>query len=102
MRIVVCVKEVLDPSAVVNKDYQMVLLSLDDGRTLTGIVKEENDKTLALQTATELIRVNKADIAARKVTGLSLMPEGLLQTLSDPEVRALIAYLGADGPLKDR
>lgn len=94
--------KILDPSAVVNKDYQMVLLSLDDGRTLTGIVKEENDKTLALQTATELIRVNKADIAARKVTGLSLMPEGLLQTLSDPEVRALIAYLGADGPLKDR
>lgn len=35
----------------------------------------------------------KADILAREVSPVSMMPEGLLKTLSNEEVRDLIAYL---------
>jgi hypothetical protein len=36
------------------------------------------------------------------VTGISLMPEGLLQGLSDQEVRDLFAYLRSGQPLNER
>jgi putative membrane-bound dehydrogenase-like protein len=89
--------KVLDPSAVVAQDYQVTVITTKGGRTLTGLVKEEDDKTLVLQTQNEQIRVTKADIDERKKSPVSMMPEGLLAPLSDVEVRDLIAYLaGAD------
>jgi len=85
--------KVLDPSAVVAKDYQMIVITTGDGRTLSGLIKEENDKALTLQTATEAIRLAKSDIEERRQSTQSLMPDGLLAQLKDEEVRDLIAYL---------
>ena len=83
----------LDPNAVVAQDYQVTVVTTKGGRTLTGLVKEEDKTTLALQTQNEVIRVAKADIDERKKSPTSMMPEGLLAPLSDAEVRDLIAYL---------
>ena len=94
--------KVLDPNAVVARDYQMTVLNLRNGRTLQGIVKEETDKVVTLQTDKELLRIAKEDIEDRQRTNNSLMPEGQLDKMSDEEVRDLIAYLaGPDQvPLK--
>ncbi len=89
--------KLLDPNAVVAQDYQVTIIMTRSGRTLNGLVKEEDAKTLVLQTQNEVIRVAKADIDERKKSPVSMMPEGLLAPLSDVEVRDLIAYLaGAD------
>jgi putative heme-binding domain-containing protein len=85
--------KLLDPNAVVAQDYQVTVVTLKSGRTLTGLVKEEDAKTLLLQTPTEQIRVAKADVDERKKSPVSMMPEGLLSPLNDGEVRDLIAYL---------
>lgn len=85
--------KVLDPNAVVPRDYQVTRLVTVTGRVLTGLVKQENDKVLLLQTPTEELRVLKDDIEARERINLSLMPEGQLQALSDREIRDLLAYL---------
>jgi putative heme-binding domain-containing protein len=85
--------KILDPSAVVSKDFQVTIIEMKDGRVLSGVVKEETPQTFALQTPMELLRLATKDVAARKLTGQSLMPEGLLTSLSDREVRDLIAYL---------
>ncbi len=91
----------LDPSAVVGKDYQMTTLVTEDGRTINGIVKQETDSAVTLQTPTDLVTIPKADIEARKLSDLSLMPEGQLKPLSANDVRDLVAYLqaGAQVPL---
>jgi putative membrane-bound dehydrogenase-like protein len=89
--------KVLDPSAVVAKDYQVTVVTTKSGRTLTGLVKEEDATTLALQTQNEVIRVAKSDIDERKKSPASMMPEGLLAPMSDMEVRDLIAYLAGAG-----
>jgi putative membrane-bound dehydrogenase-like protein len=89
--------KILDPSAVVAKDYQVTILATADGRTLTGIVKEETDKTITLQTQNEVVRVAKADVEDRQRSPASMMPEGQLGPLSDTEVRDLIAYLAGSG-----
>jgi putative membrane-bound dehydrogenase-like protein len=86
-------ENLLDPSAVVAKDYQMTKLETKNGRTLTGIVKREDDKTLTLQTQNEVVVLPKAEVESRELSPLSLMPDGLLDKLSNDEVRDLIAYL---------
>src|SRR5262249_23454452 len=85
--------KILDPNAVVNRDYQVTVINTTGGRTLNGIVKAEDDKTVTLQTPNELVRVPKADVEERQRSAVSLMPEGQLTPLSDAEVPDLIAYL---------
>lgn len=88
--------KVLDPGAAVPRDYQLSRIVTTTGRVMTGVVKQENEKVLLLQTATEEVRVLKSDIETRDALGGSLMPEGQLATLSDAEIRDLLAYLASE------
>lgn len=92
-------ENILDPSAVVPRDYLVTLLTLKDGRVISGIIKEEGDKVVTVQTPNELLRLPVGDIEERKQSNVSLMPEGQLASLSDDEVRALVAYLMGPGPV---
>jgi putative heme-binding domain-containing protein len=89
--------KLLDPNAIVAKDFQVSLIETNNGRLIAGIVTKENDKTLSVQTPTELLTLPKGDVADRKLTGQSLMPERLLEPLSDKELRDLMAYLAGSG-----
>ena len=89
--------KVLDPNAVVAKEYQVTRIVLTSGRVLQGLVKEETDRLLQLQTPTELVRIIKRDIETREKQEQSMMPEGQLAPLKDTDVRDLLAYLAGDG-----
>lgn len=84
---------VIDPSAVVDKDFRMTILLLEDDRIVNGLVTSENDQTLSMQTATEAFTIAKADIRSRKITEKSPMPDGLFDTLSADQIRDVVAYL---------
>ncbi len=84
---------VIDPSALVGKDYQASVFALADGRILTGIVKAEDQDAVTLVTANETVVVPKADIEERRLTEQSLMPEDQWAKLSIHEIRSLVAYL---------
>ncbi len=86
---------VLDPNAAVPKEYQMVIIQTTDGRVLNGILKQEDELTLALQTTNEIVTLSKDEIEVRKPTPNSMMPEGMLTPLSDGELRDLMAYLAS-------
>jgi putative heme-binding domain-containing protein len=86
-------ENVLDPNAVIGRDFQMSILVTDSGRIITGIIKEETAKTLTVQTANEAVILAKADIEARKRSPVSLMPEGQLEKMTIREVRDLFGYL---------
>ena len=88
----------LDPSAVVAKEYQATVIATSAGRTITGIVKAENDKTLTIQTANETLTLPKDEIESRVQSKASMMPEGILEQMPIEEVRALVAYLGRSKP----
>jgi putative heme-binding domain-containing protein len=88
--------KVLDPNAVVPADYQVSRIVTGAGRVVTGVVKQENEKQIVVQTPTEELRINKSDIEERSKLTLSLMPEGQLDPLSDLQVRDLLAYLAGD------
>jgi putative membrane-bound dehydrogenase-like protein len=84
---------IIDPSAVVGRDYQMQVVTTSDGRVLTGIVKAETDAVLTLQTSTSLLKLAKSDIEERTATNQSMMPEGLIQQFTFEEFRDLMSYL---------
>src|SRR5262249_37650489 len=86
-------ENVLDPSAVVFSEYQVTQVETKDGRVINGIVKQENDQAVVLQTQNEVVTVPKREIETRTRSPLSLMPEGLFNNLKNEEVRDLIAYL---------
>jgi putative membrane-bound dehydrogenase-like protein len=88
---------VVDPNAVIPNEYRTTEIETKDGRSITGIVKLTSEKTVTIQTANELVVLQKGDIASQRLTELSMMPEGLLTPLADQEVRDLIYYLTRSG-----
>ena len=86
-------ENIVDPSAVVGKDFTMTVLLMDDGRVLNGLVVSQNKKTLQLQTQTELKTVQLDEIEEIKRTSESPMPSGLLDSLTDEQIGNLFSYL---------
>jgi len=86
---------VLDPSAAVARDFTLTTVATADGRTIAGILREQNDKTITLQTVNERIILPREDVEAVKPSNLSMMPEGLFDRLTPEEVRDLVAYLAS-------
>ena len=86
---------VLDPGALIGKDYQAQIVATTDGRVLTGLVRSESKDALTLQTANETLTIPKAEIDARRLSDASMMPDDLWANLSEHEVRSLVAYLAS-------
>jgi putative membrane-bound dehydrogenase-like protein len=86
-------ENIVDPSAVVNKDFRMSVLRMADGRVLNGLVTSQDDERVVLQTPKEKLTLIRNDIDEIRLTTLSPMPEGILQPLKPEQVRDLVAYL---------
>lgn len=84
---------VLDPSSLIGKDYQAHVLALADGRVLTGIIKGEDKNAITLATANETVVIPVGDVEERKMSDQSMMPEGQWDTMTEHEIRSLVAYL---------
>jgi putative membrane-bound dehydrogenase-like protein len=90
---------VIDPSALVRKEYEAQTIALTDGRVLTGLVVEETDKAITLFDSKKQRTVLPRDtIEEMKPSATSLMPEGLLDTLREDQIRDLFKYLQSSGP----
>ena len=84
-----------DLAVLVDEAYFEFVDRTDAGRTINGIIKEENDTAVTLQTPTDVVTIPKKEIDERELVKLSLMPEGQLKPLSAEDVRDLVAYLGS-------
>ncbi len=88
----------VDPSALVRKEYQGQTVALRDGRVMTGLVIDENDRQLTLVDSNRQKTVIARDsIEAIKASDVSVMPEGLLDKLTEPQIRDLFRYLQSQG-----
>lgn len=84
---------VVDPNAVVGRDYLATLVWTHEGRLVSGVERGSNDSTVTLVTENQTVHVAREDIEQMRVSELSTMPEGLLDTLKSDEIRDLVAYL---------
>lgn len=88
-------ENVLDPSAVLGKDYRMTVLELADGRVVSGLIKQETESAVTVRTLNDTLLIAKSEIETRELSELSMMPEGLLDRMEPNEVRDLLAYLAS-------
>ena len=86
-------ENVVDPSAVVNAEFRMVVVDVKDGRVINGIISAKTDRTITLKTMTEVVTIERTEIEKLQESTLSIMPEGLLEALNETQVRDLVAYL---------
>lgn len=93
-------ENILDPGALIGQGYEMHQIEKHDGSIVTGMLSAQDDKDVVLKMVGVETRVAKKDIKSDKALGMSLMPEGLLNGLSDEEVRDLIGYLKAPAQVK--
>jgi len=85
---------ILEPSSIIQDDYKMVVMTTQDGRTYSGNIIAENDRQYTLRVVgQDELFINKSDVRSKEQTTKSMMPEGLMNSLSDDDVIAMIAYL---------
>lgn len=79
------IESVLLPSKAIKKGYEPLTVSTTDGRTITGLLVEEKNGTLTLidPAGGKRVAIPTADVDKRTVGTQSLMPEGLVNLLSD-------------------
>ena len=88
----------VDPSTLVRKEYQSQTLALRDGRVLTGLVVDEDDRTLTLLDSNRQKTIIARDaVEQSRPSDVSLMPEGLLDKLTEPQIRDLFRYIQSSG-----
>ncbi len=88
-------ENVLDPSAVVPREFQMVNFATKDERVISGIILRETKDAVTIRTTNDTVVLPTGDIATRKQTNVSIMPDGLFEQMKPEEVRDLVAYLRA-------
>jgi putative membrane-bound dehydrogenase-like protein len=88
------VRSILSPSTAIGYSFRSVVVALADGRVITGLPVEETADRLVLKTAAgERIVIPPGSIENQRTSDVSLMPDGLSQTMAEQELVDLIAYL---------
>ena len=86
-------ENIIDPSAIVPNTYLMSIVALN---LLSGTVLAKTDQLFILQTAVGEQRIDIAQIGQIKPTTTSMMPKGLLEGLTDQQLRDMAAYLASE------
>jgi putative heme-binding domain-containing protein len=91
--------QIVDPSGYIRPEFVVQTVLTTDERKLSGIAKEVGE-TVELSNFVDnkvvVTVVAKKDIADIRPSAISLMPEKLLDTLSDSEIADLFAFLMTD------
>jgi putative heme-binding domain-containing protein len=88
------IQSVLNPSAAIGYNFRSTVVSLNDGRSITGLVVEDAPDRLVLKTAEgQRVTVRPSEVEERKQVEVSLMPEGLAQTMGENDLVDLLAFL---------
>jgi len=95
------ISNVIDPSAAVPADFRLATVVTTNGRVITGAITQRSEAGLTVQTATESIQIGKDDVDTVKVSSKSMMPDGLLDKLTEDQTRDLIAWMMSDGAISD-
>lgn len=88
------VESILQPSKQILDGYRQTIVLTNDGGDFRGLVRSETDSELTLvdsQAETRVIK--KSDVKLRRLSDVSVMPEGLTSVLTPQEFADLIQFL---------
>jgi putative heme-binding domain-containing protein len=81
------------PSKQVADRFKAIEVRLKDGEPLTGFITEQTEDTVTLAARDQAHRIPRSRIQSITPQVTSLMPERLLNILTDEEIRDLLAFL---------
>jgi putative membrane-bound dehydrogenase-like protein len=88
------IRQVLNPSEAIAYNFHSVVLGMADGRILTGLPVEDTPDRLVLKLADgQRMPINPADVESRRLSEISLMPEGLAEGMTEDDLVDLLAFL---------
>ena len=94
-------ESIVEPSKVISDQYAAVSIATKDGRIVTGRVGNIFGDSLSviedMFDPGRSTNVRRGDIEEMKPSAISLMPAGLLNSLTEAEIEDLVAYLLARG-----
>ena len=84
----------ITPDEFIQEDYRMMIITTRGGRTYVGSIVAENERQITLRpVGLPDVVLSRADVQSLEVSEESLMPEGLLERLTEREVLDLFAFL---------
>ncbi|CAN5307194.1 hypothetical protein BH23VER1_BH23VER1_25330 [soil metagenome] len=95
-------QNLLDPNAVIGKDYQQTFVRTKDGQFISGVITGDDGSSVTLKTLAGDSTVQRDEIDSIETMEQSLMPEGLLAGLDEDAIRDLFLYLRRSEPLPDQ
>lgn len=91
---------IVDPNAEVREGFVNYLATAKDGRVLSGFLADQDSHVIVLRGLDgQDLTLARKDLSDLQPAGRSLMPEGLLEGLTDEELRDLFAYLRIPQPI---
>lgn len=94
-------REILEPSHVIDEKYRAQIFALKNGTVVSGIVLGESDGIVRLATnpakPDEQLQLSAEEVEERKTSPISMMPPGLLNTFQVKEILDLFAYVESGG-----
>jgi putative heme-binding domain-containing protein len=91
---------IVEPSAEIREGFENFLVTTKDGRTLSGFLADKDAHVVVLRGFDgQDLTLPREQIAELKPAGRSLMPDGVLEGLSDAELRDFFAYLRIPQPI---
>jgi putative heme-binding domain-containing protein len=87
-------EDILDPNRSVDAAFRTTLLVLKDGDVTSGLLRREEGETIVLADSTgKEISIPTSQVAERRQSDTSLMPENVGELLSPGEFNDLLAFL---------
>ncbi|MGE3819932.1 MAG: PQQ-dependent sugar dehydrogenase [Isosphaeraceae bacterium] len=89
-------ESILEPSKFIDPQYVTYLVETKDGRVLSGLLVEKDDREVALRDAqNKVLRLPTSNVEHLVTQPQSLMPELLLRDMTARQVADLLEYLGS-------
>jgi putative heme-binding domain-containing protein len=90
-------ESILSPSKVISDQYRSTTIATTRGQVLNGLVVPQGDRVVLILSDGTKATLEKSEIASQSASLVSVMPEGLLDSLSRREIADLFRYLEFGG-----
>lgn len=91
---------IINPNAEIREGFQYYLVETKDGRSLSGFLVDRDTQVVVLRGLEgEDITLRQSEVKELKAMGRSLMPEGLIDDLTEKQLRDFFAYLRISQPI---
>lgn len=91
---------IVDPSLFIREEFANFNIATVDGQVMTGVVVENTPQHVAIVNQEgQRVVVAREDIDSMAASRVSLMPDGLLDKLTDDDIKNLFAYLQSKAPV---